>query len=98
MAQRAGKLVMGEEGVIKAIRNGEAYAVIIVRDASENTRKKISDKCASYGVPLLEILDRYELGACTGKDVRVSAAVTDEGFARMIQESAKQYTEVDGID
>ncbi|MFD2670059.1 YlxQ family RNA-binding protein [Marinicrinis sediminis] len=98
LCQRAGKLVAGDEGVLKAVRSQEAKLVIVATDASDNTRKKYRDKCNSYEVPLIEVLDRYTLGHCTGKDLRVVVAVTDEGFARIIEESAKQNTEVDGIE
>lgn len=41
MAQRAGKLVSGEDLSLKEIRNGTAKLVIVAVDASENTRKNI---------------------------------------------------------
>lgn len=89
LALRAGKLISGEEGVLKSVRGNEAKLVIMSLDASENTKKKFRDKCSSYQVPLIEIMDRYALGQCTGKQERVLIAITDGGFARMIMESAK---------
>lgn len=40
LATRAGKLISGEEIVLKAIRSGEAKLVLLAGDASDNTRKK----------------------------------------------------------
>lgn len=85
LAMRAGKLVSGEEIVLKAIRSGEAKLVLLARDASDNTSKKFADKCNSYGVPLVIGFTRYELGAAVGKPERVIFAVTDKGFADMLQ-------------
>ncbi len=41
LANRARKVISGEELVIKEIRNNRAKVVIIAGDASENTRKKL---------------------------------------------------------
>jgi ribosomal protein L7Ae-like RNA K-turn-binding protein len=84
LAMRAGKLVTGDEGVLAAIRSGQAVMVWIAEDASANAKKKYQDKCHSYHVPLMERLNRQELGACIGKPERVVVAVTDKGFAEMI--------------
>ncbi len=98
LAQRAGKLVTGEETVLKAIRGGEAKLVILARDASENTGKKVADKCGSYGVPLLVGFTRSELGRSVGKPERVMFAVTDQGFADMIAGGWVQHSEVENIE
>jgi len=41
LAMRAGKLVTGDEAVMKAVRSGEAKLVVLARDASENTGKNL---------------------------------------------------------
>ena len=45
LANRARKLISGEELVVKEIRSGKAKLVFLSGDASANTEKKISDKC-----------------------------------------------------
>ena len=45
LANRAGKIISGEELVIKEIRSGKAKLVFFSEDASANTKKKITDKC-----------------------------------------------------
>ncbi|GKS09982.1 YlxQ family RNA-binding protein [Paenibacillus chitinolyticus] len=85
LAMRAGKLVTGEESVLKAIRSGEAKLVILAEDAADNTSKKFQDKCRSYDVPLLVLGNREELGSSIGKEARVTIAVVDDGFARMLK-------------
>lgn len=42
MAMRAGKLVTGDETVLKAVRSGKAKLVLVAGDASDNTKKKNS--------------------------------------------------------
>lgn len=84
LAMRAGKLVTGEEMVIDAVRSGEAKLVIVAEDASDNTYKKINDKCSYYHVPIHQIGRREQLGSSIGKEARVAIAVTDAGFARML--------------
>jgi ribosomal protein L7Ae-like RNA K-turn-binding protein len=84
MAMRAGKVITGDEIVEKAIRAGKAKLVIIASDASDNTKKKFSDKCNSYDVKLLFTHDRERLGKAIGKFDRVVIAVTDVQFSKLI--------------
>lgn len=98
LAMRAGKLASGEEIVLKAIRSGEAKLVLLAEDASGNTRKKIADKCSSYGIPLLIGFTRHELGAAVGKPERVIFAVTEQGFADMLAAGWGHHSEVENIE
>jgi len=98
LAMRAGKLAIGEEGVLKAVRSGQARLVVMAEDASDNTRKKFQDKCQHYGVTLAECFGRYELGAAIGKEARVLVAVVDAGFARLIEPCLVNNPEVKPID
>jgi ribosomal protein L7Ae-like RNA K-turn-binding protein len=98
LAMRAGKLISGEETVLKAVRSGEAKLVLLAGDASENTAKKISDKCNSYNVQLLIGFTRFELGSAVGKPERVLFAVTDRGFADMLAVGWVQHSEVENIE
>ena len=85
LANRARKLISGEELVVKEIRSGKAKLVLLAADASKNTEKKISDKCAYYQVPLKRVENRSLLGQAIGKEARVVVAVLDEGFAKKLQ-------------
>lgn len=85
LANRARKLISGEELVVKEIRSGKAKLVLLANDASKNTEKKISDKCAYYQVPLKRVENRSLLGQAIGKEARVVVAVLDEGFAKKLQ-------------
>jgi len=84
MAMRAGKVMTGDEIVEKAIRAGKAKLVIIASDASDNTKKKFSDKCNSYDVKLVFTHNRESLGRAIGKFDRVVIAITDLQFSKLI--------------
>lgn len=81
LANRAGKIVTGEEPVIREIQKKRAKLVLLAGDASDNTAKRLRDKCAYYEIPLKQIGDRYMLGQSIGKQARVVVAVTDKGFS-----------------
>ncbi|MBA4536230.1 YlxQ family RNA-binding protein [Bacillus aquiflavi] len=86
LANRAQKVISGEELVLKEVRSGRAKLVILSLDASINTTKKITDKCKSYHVPCTSVENRYLLGQAIGKEARVVVAVLDKGFAKKLLE------------
>ena len=84
LAYRARKVISGEELVIKEIRSRRAKVVLLSKDASSNTEKKITDKCHFYKVALYRVENRTQLGEAIGKDSRVVVAVQDDGFAKKL--------------
>lgn len=98
LAQRAGKLVTGDDIVFKAIRSNQARLVFVASDASENTQKKFRDKCQTYNVPLVIGFTRDELGESLGKLDRVIVGVTDNGFASMMKNGLITLSEVEYIE
>ncbi|PGS47166.1 YlxQ family RNA-binding protein [Bacillus sp. AFS041924] len=85
LAARARKVVSGEELVVKEVQQKRAKLVILSKDASDLTAKKIKDKTTYYNTPLCYVETRYELGHAIGKDARVVVAITDQGFATKLQ-------------
>ncbi|MFE8699118.1 YlxQ family RNA-binding protein [Cytobacillus sp. FJAT-54145] len=84
LANRARKIISGEELSVKEIRNGKAKLVLLSADASANTSKKVTDKCKSYNIPYKIVENRFLLGQAIGKEARVVVAVLDEGFAKKL--------------
>ena len=84
LANRARKITSGEELTVKEIRSGNAKLILLSEDASQNTTKKITDKCRSYKVPLKQVPSREVLGKAIGKEQRVVVAVLDNGFAQKL--------------
>ena len=55
LAARAGKLIYGTPMVCDALREGKkVFYVFRAAGTSENTHKKIGDKCKFYNVELIE--------------------------------------------
>ena len=75
--------------VCEAVRKGSAeqMLVLVACDASENTKKKLSDKCRFYGVRLLTPpLSGSELGDALGKSGTVAAvAIDDAGLSAAVE-------------
>jgi ribosomal protein L7Ae-like RNA K-turn-binding protein len=84
LANRARKIITGEELSVKEIRSGKAKLILLSKDASVNTSKKITDKCKSYNIPCKLVENRFLLGQAIGKEARVVVAVMDAGFAKKL--------------
>jgi len=84
LATRSRNLVSGSFMTEKAVKSGNARLVIVSREASDNTKKMFEDMCRFYKVPIRFYGTMEELGHSMGKEMRVSVAVTDEGFAKSI--------------
>ena len=82
LATRAGKTASGEFSTEKAVKSGKAYLVIVSEEASDNTRKKFTNMCTYYQVPICFLGKKDELGHHMGKELRASLAILDEGFAK----------------
>lgn len=91
MAAKAGKIASGEFSVEKAVKTGKGHLVILAEDASANTRKKFTNMCSYYGVPILFIESREVLGRAIGRGFRASLAVLDEGFAKAMLDAEGQH-------
>ncbi|OJG20135.1 50S ribosomal protein L7A [Enterococcus canis] len=85
---RAGQLITGEELTVQAIRNGKCRLAFVAADASENTRKKIQDKCSYYNVPCRINVTQMELSQAIGRP-RMVVGVMEAGFAKKLQELIK---------
>ena len=53
LATKAGKTVSGEFSTERAVKSGKAYLVIVAEEASDNTKKKFSNMCTYYQVPII---------------------------------------------
>ena len=92
LAKRAGFIVSGSDMVLAAIRRRRAHLVIVSQDAADNTKKCFRDKCAYYQVPYYEFGDKWTLGKSIAKQMRVSLALTDAGFAQALVKKLDETT------
>ena len=72
MAKKAGKIVTGEELVIKSIQADRARLVFVAHDGAANLVKRITDKTTYYEIPMLDIFSAAELSYAIGSDGKSS--------------------------
>ena len=101
MCRRAGKLVIGTDMVCEHLRKRsekksrvtEDIDLIVLEgaDTSENTHKKISDKCVYYKVKHIRLDSSCEaLGKAVGKRQTAVVAIADASFCRAILGKLKE--------
>lgn len=85
----SGNLKSGELSVEKSLQKEEACLVLTAFDASNNTKKKFSQKAFFYETTYIEApegIDKDFLGSSIGKDMRSVIAILDETFAGKLQD------------
>ena len=92
LCARAGKLIFGVPMICDAMRRGGVGTPRIVleaSDTSENTHKRLSDKCAFYGTRHVRLsADGDTLARTVGKSSAIAAvAIADAEFCNL----AEQY-------
>ena len=99
LCRRAGKTVIGTDMVCEHLRaqskkrgdrnnkNAGETEILVLEgaDTSENTHKKISDKCVYYNVKHVQLNSSCEaLGKAVGKRATAVVAIADASFCRAI--------------
>ena len=84
LAQRAGRIISGEELVVKAIQDKKAKLVFLANDAAPNLTKKITDTSHYYKVEVSTVFSTLELSTAVGKARKV-LAITDAGFTKKMR-------------
>lgn len=86
LCRRAGKVTIGNDAVIDTVTKQKAKLVIMTKDLSENTAKKILINSHKSNVKAL-VLNRTkdELSAALGKFCAV-ISINDGGFANKLEE------------
>lgn len=88
LCSKAGKLIFGVPMIVEAMqKRKKIYLVLEAGDASDNTHKKITDKCSFYGIEKIKLdFDGGTIASAVGKSSSLAAiAITDEGFYTMIK-------------
>lgn len=80
-AQKAGRVVSGENICEKFLKKGKVFLIIITMDASESTKSHLQDLCAKKGVDCKIWGNKISVGVSIGKSPRVAVAVLDQHFA-----------------
>lgn len=89
LCRRAGRLVCGTPQICESLGNKKDIRMVLMADgASENTRKRLSDRCKYYGVALYAVkVTTAELAHALGKSGELAAVgVTDPSFAKGLEQ------------
>jgi ribosomal protein L7Ae-like RNA K-turn-binding protein len=87
ICKKAGRAVCTTEQVCEALKKGGVCAVLCASDASDNTKKRLNDKCKYYGAKIIDLpLTCDELGSAVGKSGSVAAVgITDAGLCAAVE-------------
>lgn len=87
LAQRAGKIISGENMVKEALtKNKPVHLLIMAGDASPRVKKEFIFLAEKKKIQLQEISEKEELGGSIGKGERAIIAVIDINFAKSLKE------------
>ncbi len=84
LAQKAGKLASGDQGVEDALKKGQGCLVLMAPDVSDRTRERLEGLCRRYGVPLRPGLPMAEMGQAVGRAPRAAVVVLDHHFLQLM--------------
>lgn len=93
LATKAGYVSSGEFMSEKMVKEGKAYLVIVADDASANTKKKFTDMCEFYHVPIHIFGCKDALGHSIGKEFRASLTIQNQGMAQAVMKQLLINTE-----
>ena len=97
LAAKAGKAVYGTPLICESLKmTGDKKCLMVLEgsDSSENTHKKLSDKCAFYGAELIRLpINMEELSFAVGKKSLVAAVgIRDKGLAEAIRKKLQEIS------
>ena len=86
---KAGYAICGTDLICDALKNAKKPPILVLEasDTSENTHKRISDRCTFYNTEHIRLdVSSSDLGAAFGKKSLIAAVgITDIGFCRSIK-------------
>ena len=88
LMNRAGALITGTDMVINGVRSGKVKFVLVDSAVSDNTLKKITDKCKFYNVSYIT-MPAETLGSAIGKSSRKIIGITDQHFVKALKKKMK---------
>ena len=90
LAYRARKVTIGTEITLNELRQGHVPLIILAKDASDNTIKKVTDKAKFYHAEVIMDLSSDEISKAIGKhDIKV-VGLTDRGFSQLLMNEQRK--------
>ncbi len=92
LATKAGATVCGTPNVCEALKAGKLWLVFEAKNSSENTHKRLCDRCAYYGIELIRTeTDAAELAHAVGKTAELAAVgITDANFCKALKKHVSE--------
>lgn len=84
IANKAGKIITGEDSVINGLQKGKLKMVFVASDSSISTIDKFDKKCFFYHVDCIVMFDASELSKAIGRSRKI-VGITDEGICNAIK-------------
>ena len=86
LSRRAGKVIIGTPLVTSTLPSGKVKIVFYTSDASENTKKRITDKCKFYNTNCIMVeIASEKIGKMVGMNAPVCViGVTDDNFSKQL--------------
>ena len=87
LCKKSGNVIIGTPMVTKSLPQGKIFAVFYSCAASPSTEKKITDKCAFYGVECIKVdISLEELSHSIGKSSSITAVgIINENFSNQLK-------------
>ena len=85
-AKKARKLVTGSNAVLRSILFGEAYLIIVNRDAGNSVKEKFKRLCSENNVKFYVFGNVEEFERATGEKNKVIYSVIDAGFSNKLSQ------------
>lgn len=93
LCRKAGKLIIGTDAVCDALKTRRVLLVFASDGASDNTKKRLCDKCTFYKTEIhFADISPDDLGAAIGKGPTACVGITDENFKKLIESKLIQQT------
>ncbi len=86
LAKKAGRLVAGGNSCQRKSKAERVYLMIVAEDASENTKKKVSDMCRFRQIDMRVFGSKELLGKSIGRENSAVIGIMDKGFAEKLVE------------
>ncbi len=86
LSRRAGKVIIGTPLVTGTLPSGKVKVTFYTADASDNTKKRITDKCRFYNTECIMIdIPSDKIGKMVGMNTGVCVVgVTDDNFSKQL--------------
>ncbi len=79
-------LIIGQDAIVAAVRSKKIKFVLISSNASDRTKKTITDKCEFYEIPYGFVEENGEMAKAIGKGTIMVVGTNSSGFAKKLKE------------